>query len=110
MPEAATKIAGETRALVMDARDTVAVAIRALGAGETVTLALPDGTQRAVTLVEAIPFGHKFATVPIAEGDQVIKYGERIARAMQVIPIGAHVHTHNATSQRGRGDLVKTED
>lgn len=98
-------IAGERRALAMDARDTVAVAVRELTAGEVAVVGMPDGTTQSVTLAEAIPFGHKFALVPMAEGTQVIKYGERIARATANIAPGQHVHIHNATSQRGRGDL-----
>lgn len=105
MPERAEQIAGETRALVMDARDNVAVAIRELAAGETLRLVAPDGAERVVTTVEPIAFGHKFASAEIAEGDQVIKYGERIGRATQRIRPGQHAHTHNITSQRGRGDL-----
>jgi len=105
MPETTERIASETRALVMDNRDTVAVAIRDLPAGETVAVTLPDGTRRAVTLAEPIPFGHKFALVPMAAGAQVIKYGERIARTNADIAVGQHVHVHNAESQRGRGDL-----
>ncbi len=105
MPETAERIAGETRALVMDAKDNVAVAIRELVAGETLRLVAPDGTERLVTIVEPIEFGHKFASAEIAEGDQVIKYGERIGRATQHILPGQHAHTHNVTSQRGRGDL-----
>jgi len=107
MPETTERIASETRALVMDNRDTVAVAIRDLTAGETVVVTLPDGTRHDVTLADPIPFGHKFALVPMTTGAQVIKYGERIARTTADIAVGQHVHVHNAESQRGRGDLLK---
>ena len=106
MPDMTGRIAGETRALIMDPGDNVAVAIRELTAGETLIIAVPDGSERIVTTVEPIPFGHKFSTADIAAGDQVIKYGERIGRATQFIPAGSHTHIHNITSQRGRGDLV----
>lgn len=106
MPETRDHIAKETRALIMDAKDNVAVAIRDLDAGETLQIATPDGTRRTVITVEPIQFGHKLSTTNIGEGDQVIKYGERIGRATQFIPAGSHTHIHNVTSQRGRGDLV----
>jgi len=106
MPDTKDRIAGETRALIMDAKDNVAVAIRELTAGEQLVIAAPDGSERSVTTVEPIQFGHKFSTADIAEGDQVIKYGERIGRATQFIPAGSHTHIHNITSQRGRGDLI----
>jgi altronate dehydratase small subunit len=111
MPDTTNRIAGEARALIMDAKDNVAVAIRELTAGETLRIVAPDGTERVVTTVEPIQFGHKFSAADIAEGDQVIKYGERIGRATAFIPAGSHTHVHNVTSQRGRGDLVgRTED
>lgn len=110
MPETTTKIAGETRSLVMDRRDTVAVAIRDLEAGEAVRATLPDGSQREVMIAEPIAFGHKVALVPMAAGVQVIKYGERIARTTADIAVGQHVHVHNAESQRGRGDLRKSAE
>ncbi|MCA1724568.1 MAG: UxaA family hydrolase [Thermomicrobia bacterium] len=106
MPDTTGRIAGETRALIMDPLDNVAVAIRELTAGETLVIVVPDGSERSVTTVEPIPFGHKFSTADIAKGDQVIKYGERIGRATQSIPTGSHTHSHNLTSQRGRGDLT----
>ncbi len=111
MPDTKDRIAGETRALIMDAKDNVAVAIRELSAGETLVIAVPDGSERVVTMVEPIQFGHKFSTADLAEGDQIIKYGERIGRATQFIPAGSHTHVHNITSQRGRGDLKsRSED
>jgi len=106
MPDTTGRIAGETRALIMDPKDNVAVAIRELTAGETLVIAVPDGSERVVTTVESIPFGHKFSTADLDEGDQVLKYGERIGRATRVIPAGSHTHIHNLTSQRGRGDLI----
>ena len=106
MPDTTGRIAGETRALIMDAKDNVAIAIRELTTGEMLVIAVPDGSERVVTTVEPIQFGHKFSTTDIAEGDQIIKYGERIGRATQFIPAGAHTHIHNITSQRGRGDLI----
>ena len=36
----------------------------------------------------------------------VIKYGSPIGVATATIPPGAHVHTHNVASARGRGDLA----
>ena len=35
----------------------------------------------------------------------MIKYGSPIGTASAVIAAGAHVHTHNVASSRGRGDL-----
>lgn len=109
MPDTGT-VVGERHALAMDARDTVAVAVRELAAGDIAVVGMPDGTTQTVTLAEAIPFGHKFALVPMAAGAQVIKYGERIARATANIAPGQHVHIHNATSQRGRGDLALSNE
>lgn len=79
--------------LVVDPRDDVAVALRALSAGETV-----DG----ILVADAIPAGHKVALHPLAPGDAVRKYGWPIGRATASIAVGAHVHTHNlATALSG---------
>jgi hypothetical protein len=40
----------------------------------------------------------------------VIKYGSPIGSASQAIAAGAHVHTHNVASTRGRGDLSRQSD
>lgn len=77
-------------AIVVDARDNVATAIRDLKAGNCVEL---EGG--AVTLASDVPFGHKFALVDIARGGRVIKYGAWIGRAREDIARGAHVHVHN---------------
>jgi hypothetical protein len=38
-----------------------------------------------------------------------VKYGSPIGHASSDIAAGAHVHTHNVASDRGRGDLAQAE-
>lgn len=53
-----------------------------------------------VRLTEPIRFGHKIAIKPIAEGEEVIKYGMPIGTALAAIEPGAWVHVHNCRSVR----------
>jgi SAF domain len=87
-------------AIVISAADNVATALEALDAGQQVQLG-----SSSVTLAEPIPRGHKFAIAPIPAGQPVMKYGSAIGNATADIAPGAHVHTHNVASTRGRGDL-----
>ena len=91
-----------TAAIVISADDNVATALEAIEPGQTVRA----GTA-TVTAAEAIPRGHKIALRAIATGDRVIKYGSPIGTASREIAAGAHVHTHNVASARGRGDLSR---
>jgi hypothetical protein len=52
-------------------------------------------TRDGLRLLAAVPFGHKVALRPIAEGEAVVKYGVKIGVATQPIPAGGHVHVHN---------------
>ena len=72
--------------IIINGGDNVAVALTDLKQGEE---------HEGVILVGDIGKGHKFALRDIAEGEQIIKYGNPIARATENIPAGAHVHTHN---------------
>jgi hypothetical protein len=45
----------------------------------------------------------------IPAGASVIKYGSAIGVATREIAPGTHVHTHNVSSARGRGDLPRSE-
>jgi SAF domain len=88
--------------IVISAHDNVATALEVLEPGMTisaggVTLAIGD----------RIPRGHKVALRPIARGEAVIKYGSAIGTAVSDIAAGAHVHTHNVESSRGRGDQAR---
>ena len=87
-------------ALVISARDNVATALEMLEPGQTLEL-----ESRRVVVRDRIPPGHKLAIEPIARGAEVRKYGSAIGTATSDIPVGAHVHTHNVASTRGRGDL-----
>jgi altronate dehydratase small subunit len=59
---------------------------------------------REVTMGQTVNYGHKFAVRDIAQGEDVLKYGEVIGRATAAIPTGTHAHVHNIESLRGRGD------
>ena len=86
--------------LVISERDTVATALVDLEPGTVLEI-----TGTIVTVREPIGAGHKVAITPIRAGDPVVKYGSPIGVAIADIQPGAHVHTHNLASTRGRGDL-----
>jgi altronate dehydratase len=86
--------------LVISASDNVATALEPLAAGRILEV---NGL--TLTVAEAIPSGHKIALQAIAEGTPVVKYGSPIGLASEPIAAGTHVHTHNLSSSRGRGDL-----
>jgi altronate hydrolase len=85
---------------VISERDNVATALEALERGRRLLIGRAD-----VTVLEPIPPGHKVALTAIEQGQPVTKYGSPIGLATVDIPAGAHVHTHNVASSRGRGDL-----
>jgi altronate dehydratase small subunit len=81
----------------------VAVVVRDIAAGETVTVQKESGVLE-IAAVTAVPAGHKIALRGFKRGDLVLKYGEVIGGASADIPAGAHVHDHNLEGLRGRGD------
>jgi len=85
-----------SRILIIDPSDNVAVALEPAEKGNT--LVLPDG--REITALDAIPFAHKTAIVPLAEQAPVVKYGEVIGLTTRAINVGEHVHIHNMRSQQ----------
>ena len=74
------------KSIVISPDDSVGVALAALKKGEQA---------EGVTLSEDIDRGHKFALKAIKAGEDVIKYGEIIGRALCDIAPGEHIHTHN---------------
>ncbi|WP_446667028.1 UxaA family hydrolase [Flexivirga sp. B27] len=83
--------------LLLAAGDDVAVATRALSAGEAIEIAgaaEPAGST-TVTVRSSVPLGHKVAVVALGSGSPVRKYGATIGRATTGIAVGDHVHVHN---------------
>jgi len=70
--------------------DNVAVALRNITKGETLTLG--DFT---VVALDDFDKGHKIAFQYIAEGENIIKYGFAIGHATKSINAGDYIHTHN---------------
>jgi altronate dehydratase len=87
-------------AIVITPRDNVATALEPLDAGREIEIA-----GEVIGVLESVPRGHKIALRRIAAGEPVLKYGSAIGTAIVAIAAGAHVHTHNVASGRGRGDL-----
>ena len=86
-------------AVVLNAADDVAVALRDLRLGERVRIKEAAALTELAALGD-IPLGHKFARRAIAAGEIVRKYGEPIGGATAAIAAGAHVHVHNISSLR----------
>lgn len=86
----------ENAALLLHPGDHVAIARVALAAGQTIR---PGGAP--VVLKHAIPAGHKTAIRPIAQGDEVLRYGQVIGRATAAVAPGEWVHTHNLAFEEG---------
>lgn len=88
-------------AIVLDLKDNVATALRALEAGMSARIRATEG-EVTLVIAEPIPLCHKVALVPLEAGTAVYKYGEPIGRMQRPVGAGGHVHVHNMASQRGR--------
>src|SRR5688572_6129458 len=75
------------RTLRLSDEDNVVVATERTEPGAAVA--------KGVTAHQRIPFGHKVAIQPIAQGDAVVKFGQIIGFASQPIAPGDWVHEHN---------------
>ena len=71
-------------------KDNVAVALSAIEKGAALTV---DGIE--LVAASDIPAGHKIALSPIAQGENVVKYGFPIGYAKEDVAAGQHIHTHN---------------
>lgn len=64
---------------------------------------IPKGTAvkaggKTVTALEEIPQGNKMSILPLAKGENIIKYGFPIGHATAACPAGTWMHTHNVTT------------
>lgn len=70
--------------------DNVVVALKDLSVGDTITV---NGQE--ILLKTDTPVGHKVAIQPIAQGENIMKYGYPIGHAKEAIKVGEWVHSHN---------------
>lgn len=92
------------RAILLNVQDDVATALTDLTVGESISVLLPDGSSgddvsSEVVLREDIQFGHKVALRDIAKGEEILKYGLPIGKALADIQAGEWVHVHNCRSE-----------
>ncbi|WP_018389250.1 UxaA family hydrolase [Ancylobacter sp. FA202] len=88
-------MAASANLIILAAGDNVGIALRDIAAGE-IAATLPGVTLRAE---EAIPQGHKLALDAIAEGQDIVRFGMKVALASAAIGKGRLVHVHNVTSR-----------
>ena len=89
------------KAIQTDDEDNVATVASEISKGEQVEVLSPAGSVlMSPDTLGDVPFGHKIALKRIAQGEEVVKYGEIIGVAMTDIEIGEWLHTHNVESVR----------
>ncbi|MEP1448990.1 MAG: altronate dehydratase family protein [Paraglaciecola sp.] len=79
--------------LKVHAQDNVLIALRDLFEGEQIMY-----SDTTLILQENIKAGHKIAMRHFKEGETVIKYGYGIGSTTQAVNKGAHIHSHNLTT------------
>jgi altronate dehydratase small subunit len=94
------------KAYRVNERDNVAMLLTDVEPGEIVLIVSKNRGNRHESLpsVSKISAGHKIALVDFPQGTKVIKYGYVIGAADFAIKAGEHVHIHNMSGLRGRGD------
>ena len=88
--------------LVHEKEDSVGViVVEEVSAGQELTGWVMDNDETiSITALDDIPLGHKVALNDINNGDDVIKYGEHIGRAVADIGKGRHLHVHNVKTKK----------
>ena len=81
----------QANAIEINSGDNVVVATMNIARGDRVVL---NGGESFVALTN-IPYGHKVARLDIADGMDIIKYGEPIGQAKGILKKGEWVHIHN---------------
>ncbi|MAM90188.1 MAG: altronate hydrolase [Opitutaceae bacterium] len=79
-----------TSALKVHPDDNIIVALRDLGAGQSV-----DCDGNTFSLGEEIPAKHKFAADDFLEGDEITMYGVKVGIVQEPISRGGRIHTEN---------------
>jgi len=89
------------KAIQIDDSDNVATVTSEVKEGERVEILSPEGSVLdSPKVIGDVPFGHKIALKSIAQGEEVVKYGEIIGVASARVEVGEWLHTHNVESVR----------
>lgn len=97
-----TTLAAERPAAIhLRPNDNVAIATRALSAGEHLAVGGHE-----VTLAQDVPMGHKVALQTIPSGSPIYRYGQIIGFASQEIPPGGWCHTPNISAGEFQRDYA----
>lgn len=86
-------------ALIIDEKDSVAVAIEPITKGTEVSYKFKDEV-RTISAINDVQIYHKIAIKNIKKGEPVVKYGQHIGIAATDVKVGEHVHVHNVESHR----------
>ncbi len=77
------------------------VVVEGVKAGQTLTGWVMETDETIeVKVLDAVPLGHKLALADIADGADMIKYGNPVGRASEAIKLGGYVHYQNMKSRR----------
>ncbi|MGQ9694465.1 MAG: UxaA family hydrolase [Thermodesulfobacteriota bacterium] len=93
------------RAIVLNSKDNVGVAVENIKKGNMVNLEVVQGNNFSLLAVEDIPFGFKIALRDIPKGAEVIKHGEIMGSATAQIKAGSMVHVHNVQGKRAQKEV-----
>lgn len=83
----------DARLILLAPEDNCVIAATTLPAGTVVEI---DG--ETLTLTATIALGHKLARRALASDEKVVRYGAPIGHVTADVEKGAHLHTHNLTS------------
>ncbi|MBM7551601.1 UxaA family hydrolase [Thalassobacillus pellis] len=96
-------------AILLNEKDNVAVALRTIKAGETLSI---QGVNEKIKVMETIGYGHKICLSYISENAKIIKYGECMGMSTEKILPGYHVHVFNVrglkSSERSSAAHIKS--
>ena len=91
--------------LLLHPSDNLAVARRALQAGESISVG-----GRTIEIAEAIPANHKVAILSIPAGKTIRKFGQPIGSATDAIQPGQWIHVHNVSIEREKAEYEYSTD
>jgi hypothetical protein len=88
------------RAILINSSDNVATVLDDVVKGDKVSIMSPAGEAvKVINARQAIPNRHKIAIQDIRKDTEVVKYGEAIGVAKNVINKGGYVHIYNVSER-----------